>query len=52
MYLAYILPVSLRAVLSERKMIRIFIHGRKTDIKRGKYIFHMQIRPRERAEMG
>lgn len=28
-------------------MIRIFIRERKTDIKRGKYIFHMQIRPRE-----
>lgn len=41
-----------RAKLSERKMIRIFIRERKTNIKQGKYIFHMQIRRRERAEMG
>lgn len=45
-------PTSSRAVLNERKMIRIFIHERKTDIKRSKYIFRMQIYLRERAEMG
>lgn len=48
MYLVYILPASSRVVVSERKMIRIFIRERKTDIKRGKYIFHMQIREKER----
>lgn len=36
-------PASSRAVLSERKMVRIFIRERKTNTKRGKYIFHMQI---------
>lgn len=45
-------PASLRAVLSERKMIRIFIRERKTNTKRDEYIFHMQIRWRERTEMG
>lgn len=52
MYLAYILPASSRAVLSERKMIRIFIRERETDIKRGKYIFHMQIRPERKSGNG
>lgn len=41
-YRAYILPLnpaSSRAVLSERKMIRIFIRERKTNIKPGQIHF-------------
>lgn len=41
-----------RGTLSERKMIRIFIRERKTNTKRGKYIFYTQIHWRERTEMG
>jgi len=39
-------------VLSEREMIRIFIRKRKTNTKRGKCIFYVQIRRGKRTEMG
>jgi hypothetical protein len=39
-------------VLSEREMIRIFIRERKTNTKRSKCIFYMQIRRGESTEMG
>lgn len=39
MYLAYILPASSRAVLSERKMIRIFIRRAEDGYKAGQIHF-------------